>query len=789
MKVPTLTFAGGVLSKGLYGRVDLNKYQTGLKKAENFNVAVEGGVFKRFGLYYVGKPKYQDRPCKLVPWRIADDDSYILEVGDFYIRFIRFGGYVAIPGGHVALPGNEAVNVGGYMEVPTPYTAAEARELKWTFANDIAYISHDNHAHAQLKRLGLYDWSLNDTGFNPHGTAPTGLTGVWQHFDGTNWGASALPSTNLEANYDENPTDYKYMISATMPNGLETMPSAPITVTADLGHPSFRVKLTWTALAGAQQYTIYKGKTGIFGFIGYVDAADPQFFEDRNFAPSYDVVPYKAFPGFTGGGNPRVSEFYKQRLAYAAPPGDRQTVWFSRPLFFDSMTTSIPSQDDDMIKATLVGHERQTINHMIQLKKFIVFTDAGEWLFGTDQGQALTGASFDPVQVTSYGSDPFLSPKPIGDRILFIQNISGTIRDMGYTFSTDSYQADDLSRLARDLFKNKKVIAWDYAAYPSNLVSCVCDDGSVNQMAYVREHEIWGWSTFVTQGIVTDTASVAEITEHGEYFQVTRTINGVPTKFIERTEIVSSDLIEDSFFVDCGLAFEDKRAFTTLVYVSPTQIKVTCAGHGRSVGDQVRVQTPEFDMNFLVGSIVGSVLTLNTKLGKTIDTAPTITSGTIWMCASSFTGFSHLANQSGIVALADGKVVRDLTVSAGGVVTIPFQASKVKVGFPYTATMQTLDLDVQGAAGQYNIRAVDEIIVHLENSRGIFVGASDSSRPPIVIPGRADEDYDQANSPLDGPYRVPSHVAWERTAGVIIQSFDPLPARILNVVPDIKYGN
>lgn len=790
--VPSFTYAGGELAPGLWGRVDLNKYQTGVKVAQNFHVGVEGGLIKRVGMYFTGKPKYQDKLPKLVPWRIADDDSYMLEVGYQYIRLIRFGGQVLYPSGHVPHPDSDAIDVGGFLEIPTPYATEHARELKFAFANDVAYIFHKNYQPAKLTRLGLYDWDYSLISFAPHESAPTGLTVVWEEHDETanTWG----PATGDIHDYSDAPMPIKYKISATMAEGIETLPSAEVSVTSDLGHPSTRNKITWTAKPGAIQYTLYKGQSGLFGFIGYVNASDPLEFFDKNIAPSYDVVPLADFEGFdtatSTGEWPAVGQFYKQRLACAATISQPQTMWFSRPTFLESFSTSKPTQDDDSIKITLVGNNRHTINHLLQLKKFLAFTTTAEWLIEARGDEALTGATIDPKPETAYGSDPFLAPLPIGDRILFVQNISNNIRDMGYEFTTNAYHADDLSRLARHLFENKFVLAWDYADHPYNVVWCVFNEGTYAAMTYTREHEIWGWSRMATTGYVYDVATVPEVDQHATYFLVARAINGVTVWFIERSEVLMTSKVEDLFYVDCGLTYKDERTYTDLVRLSDTTASLTLVGHGLLAGAEVQVNRLGVEFRFIVTEIAGDLLTLATKYDKVLPAEYSLATGSIFICAEAITGFSHLANQSGLVALVDGYVEENITIDGSGSFTLPVPAARVHCGFPYTARVITLDLDHPRAAGQYNYKAVNFVKLHLKDSRGVFAGATAATERPLEeIEPRSDEDYDQPNRLLNGVYEIQPHTEWTMSAGVVVEAPWPLPCHILNIVPDLSYGS
>lgn len=792
MKVPSFTWAGGELSPGLYGRVDLEKYRTGVALARNFHVAVEGGLYKRSGSYLVGQPKFSFESAKtrLVSWALAPDDSYVFEFGFAYIRFIRFGGHVLYPPGHVPHVDSDAIDVDGFLEVTSPYTSTDVIDLKFAFANDTVFIFHPNHAPRVLRRLGLYDWSLDVVDFNPHTDGPTGLAGVWEREVDNVWQSASMDETD----YAEHPDHIKYRISATMADGLETMSPSGIAVFADLGNSAFRVKLTWDALAGATKYTIYKSTTGPYGFIGSVNTGETLEFFDRNYAPNYDVVPLIYFEGF-GTGWPRVGQFYKQRMVYASTDLLPQTMWFSRPNFFSSLTTSEPLQDDDAIKIQLVGNQRHTIRHMVQLKKFVAFTTTGEWIIEPTEGNALTAGTIDPVQETSYGSDPWLEPITIADRILFVEGVSETIRDMGYDFSSDAYNADDLSRLSRHLFKHKKIVSWAYSNFPHNALWCVCDDGTMPTLTYNRQHEIWGWTQMETRGMYLAVATTMEFNENATYFITLRNINGTNTQFIERlTPPMLDDRVENMFFVDCGLTYTDARSFTEMEVFTSTVINITIVDHGLAVDDELQIETLDFIHRFIVTAIVDDVLELTAKWDKPLEDAMLgdlfswQIVGLAYVCADSFTGFTHLPSQT-IIALGDGKVIEDIVVSETGTFTLPYKVARLHAGIPYTAHMETLSLDTDRVLGQFNERAVNDITIHLSNSRGVLAGAKGSLRALEEVPGRNVEDYDAPPTVLNGPYVLSAHPHWTYTAAVRVESPYPLPCHILNLVPDIDYGS
>lgn len=91
------SFAGGEIAPALYARADLSKYSTALKKCKNFIVMRHGGLANRPGTKYVGTVNnggVLTGNVRLIPFVFNADESYILELGDTYMRVIKDGAYV-----------------------------------------------------------------------------------------------------------------------------------------------------------------------------------------------------------------------------------------------------------------------------------------------------------------------------------------------------------------------------------------------------------------------------------------------------------------------------------------------------------------------------------------------------------------------------------------------------------------------------------------------------------------------------------------------------------------------
>lgn len=91
------SFAKGELSPALYGRVDTSAYQVGLRTARNTIVHAHGGISNRAGSKHIGPSKDHTQTPRLIPFKFNTTDTYILELGNLYMRPIRNDGQVLEP--------------------------------------------------------------------------------------------------------------------------------------------------------------------------------------------------------------------------------------------------------------------------------------------------------------------------------------------------------------------------------------------------------------------------------------------------------------------------------------------------------------------------------------------------------------------------------------------------------------------------------------------------------------------------------------------------------------------
>jgi len=97
------SFTGGELSPSLYARNDLAKYANGLKTLKNGFVRAEGCVANRSGLEFVCEVKDSTKKTRIIPFAFNTEQTYIIELGNQYARYIKDGGQIVCPNSYGAI--------------------------------------------------------------------------------------------------------------------------------------------------------------------------------------------------------------------------------------------------------------------------------------------------------------------------------------------------------------------------------------------------------------------------------------------------------------------------------------------------------------------------------------------------------------------------------------------------------------------------------------------------------------------------------------------------------------
>lgn len=85
------SFSAGEITPALYSRTDISKYQTALRTCRNFYVMRHGGATNRPGTQFVCETKDSTKTARLIPFVFSQTQTYVIEFGDQYIRFVSNG--------------------------------------------------------------------------------------------------------------------------------------------------------------------------------------------------------------------------------------------------------------------------------------------------------------------------------------------------------------------------------------------------------------------------------------------------------------------------------------------------------------------------------------------------------------------------------------------------------------------------------------------------------------------------------------------------------------------------
>lgn len=755
------SFAAGELAPSLYARVDLARYQTGLRLCSNFFVMPYGGVKNRPGTRFIYETK-DSGAARLIPFQFNDEQTYVLEFGNLYMRVYKDGGIVE------SSPGVP-------YEVVTPYTTAQLFELNYTQSADVMTIVHPSHEPRELSRLGHGNWTLAAISFVPSIAAPTGL--------------AASPRSGGSGDQ----TTFRYVVTAVSDSEVpeESLPSASASVASYDNKPG--ATLSWAAVTGADYYNVYKDNngSGIYGFIGRADSVS---FTDNNISPTKTDTPPTGNNPFVGAGNyPGAVGYYQQRLCFAGSDLKPQTIWMSKTGNFKNFGYATPVKDDDSITLTIAARQVHRFRHLLPLRQLLGLTTGGEWVIaGDDAGITPKNVKAD---IQSYNGISKIPPIVINDSAIYVQQRGNAVSSLAYTFESDGFSGDDLTKFSPHFFRGHTLVDWTYQQIPDRLVWAARDDGALLGMTFLPEEQLLAWHQHHTEGFVESVCSIAEGQMDALYLLVRRTINGATRRYVERMAARDIEDAEDAFFVDCGLTYDgrNKNAAATLTlsggtyWKYPQTVTVTAAGHAPfsagSVGRTYRLRAGTEMVRVEVTAYTSSTVVT----AKLLEMCPESLRGVAvsdWaLMATTISGLSHLEGKT-VSILVDGDVHPQRVVTAGAI-SLQSSAAVVHVGLPYVAEIETLEIDVPGSETLLDKRKIiPSVTVYVEESRGFLAGRRQGEKLYEQKPEYR-QRYNQPIPLLTGPSELKISSVWDESGRVYIQQADPLPLTILAVIPEV----
>lgn len=771
VKELTRSFAGGEITPEMYGRLDNVKFQTGLALCRNGQVLPHGPVTKRPGFAYVraaGNSSYQVR---LIPFAWSASQTMVLEFGHNYIRFHTQGATV--------------LSGGVPYQITTPYSATDLFDLDYTQSADVVTLTHPNYPTQELRRLGATSWTLTAPTLGSSPTVPSTPT------------VTATAGTGTAHN-----KNLYYKVTTVTTDGIEeSLPSGYGSASNDLSLPGSYNTIAWSTTGAGNSYRIYKAINGagrLYGFIG--ETTDVSFVDDY-ITPDYSRNPPATTIRLDTAGNyPGTVTYYEQRRMFAGNNNSPQTIYGTKSATESNLNASIPSQADDALSFTIKAQQQNAIKHLVPLNDLIALTVGGAWKIASTNNQALSPSTLSARTQTAYGANK-VHPLLTGISCLYVEANGRRVRDLAFSWQSQVYTSDDRSIMAPHLFTGYTLVDAAYMRSPDQVAWFVRSDGVLLGMTYVPEHQVFGWHQQVTNGAFESVCVVTENNEDILYAVVRRTINGVTTRMVERMASRQFATQADAFFVDCGVTFDGTNTSSTTVMVTGGTLWDPSEELTISASAALFAYPGTTDINDAIvftaadGSAyrltITQVLSSSLAKGRPDRVLPVayrgVATAAYAFARDSVSGLTWLAGAN-VMVLADGAVVSNLTVSAGGAITLPSAASKVQIGLPFTMDIQTLPMAIESmmAGGQGTTKSVDYAFLRVYRSGIIKVGPS--SNRLTTIPPRTNENYDT-------PPRLRSEVLdllvnpdITQDAQLWIQSDDPTPLTLSALTMKVSIG-
>jgi len=551
MKITQRSFTAGEVSHEIGARADFEKYGDALETCRNFFIKTQGGAYNRPGFRFVGEVNDSTVTHRLIPFSFNTEQTYVLDFGHQTMRVIMDGGYVIDSG--TGLP----------YEIVTPFAAADLFRLRYSQTADVMTLTCHGYDPQELSRLAHDNWTIAPIDFTSKVTAPTGLSVVTV---GT--GAGTYTKT------------YRYVVTAFDANGVESLASAEVAITANSLSTTAGVRVSWAVVTGADSYRIYKDPSNGSGVYGYIGETTATTFEDYNFAPDTSLTPPKDNLPFAGADDkPLAVGFYQQRRIFANTVNNPQRFFATQTGVLDSMRRSTPPRDTDAIEADVISRQVNEIRHIVDQDMLILLTAGSEMRVTEGVDYVLTPATFGVRVASRFGASD-VTPVTAGDTVVFVQEQGSRLVGLtarGVDMSGEpTLLGNDLSILSRHLFDGYQIVDMAYEKEPYGIIWMVRDDGTLLGLTYQRLHKVWGLHRHDTQGKFKSVACITEGGRTATYALIERTIGGVPKLYVERLEPREEQVPEDCFYVDSGLSYNG----------APT---ITIAGLDHLVGETVAV--------------------------------------------------------------------------------------------------------------------------------------------------------------------------------------------------------
>lgn len=563
-------FTGGEISADVASRVDLDKYQLALLKAENTIIKPYGSIRKRPGLKYLGTTKNNGQVI-LRRFEYSADLSYLLEIGVGYIRIWKNGSYLGV-------------------EVATPFDATDLKNFRSIQSVDVMYICTGRHPVHKLMRFAENIWQLvemswiippmGDPNDNPAmkvaASATTGnitMASTGDLFNSSHVGCYikihhyvkdeartlGFPSgDNVFGNYRTS-SSWKIQTAQRWGGTVWIEMSTDDGATwrrireyrsggTDVDQANYTESGTVEELCflrvgahidnGASIVTFTTMGYNVTGYARITNVGDARnvaatVLSDKPLGDTYATSDFALSAFSSANGYPYTVTFFQDRLCFGGCPKYPQRIWMSRSGDYENFEVEKEKgtiTDDSCVTTNLLSLKSYKINHLYAQNDLFVLTEGNTW--SISGGETVTPTRITPRNQENYGSN-HVEPIKVGTRMVYVQRNGSTIRDVGYSYDSDAYVGMDITLLAKHLVQGKTVEDVAYTSQPESNLYFIRNDGVILCLTYEPTQKVYAWSHIVTDGKAEAVAAITQGNSDKIYVVVNRIIGGQTKRYME----------------------------------------------------------------------------------------------------------------------------------------------------------------------------------------------------------------------------------------------------------------
>lgn len=470
--------SSGELSPLLWTRTDVQQYANGAKKLLNALPLVEGGAKKRPGTRFRG---LFTGALRLIPFIANSESPFLLILGIGTLKVYN--------------PRTKSI----VWEAETPYnTAQKVREIQFAHTRYRMYfVQGDVPVHRFITSANFDTWQFTPFVFSVQpndeiGTSPN----VALTPSGTDVGkvinltAAAFPAwTSAESYIIGERVIYS---GQTWRAVVDNTNSAPTVSNPDWESVTAGDASVFTSEHVGAVVAINSGQVKITSITSPAVAVGEVLVKLSStvqaIAKSWTLNSL-AFSAATG--YPRSVVFFKQRLVFANTKNSPNQMWFSS---IGNDGDFLESTDDaDAFSIASSSAQSDNILHLAQRGGVVAFTGGSEFLISSTG--ALTPASAQIDQHTSYGVQKDVRPCMVGSEMLFVQRGGERLRALSYRFEVDGLVSPELSAVAPHIAEQHGGIKEiTYQQTPNSVVWMVLGDGKMASITLNRDQEMNAWA-------------------------------------------------------------------------------------------------------------------------------------------------------------------------------------------------------------------------------------------------------------------------------------------------------